>query len=876
MTAASGAVYVGHLVALTPAPVVSQASYRLFQNGDSTTAGTAYAAKDTAATVQQDTAFRLRLNLGANSSGGSIGTNVSYKLQYAPRGADNVCDPSFTNEAYSDVTNGSLVAFYDNPTPADGAAYVSSANDPTRTGITAVGQKYNESNPLNVGTSIPANQDGLWDIALTMPSVNKAWSQVAPGGPQRWNAIASSSDGAKLAAGASGYVFTSTDSGATWTSRSNSGTHTWTSLASSSDGAKIIGTVNGGQALRSTDSGVTWTSLAGSPSVYWYDVASSADGSKYIGATASGIYVSTDSGATWTQRSAVSAISVAMSADGAKAVASVNAGSVYTSADSGTTWTAQAGAGTRAWNAVASSSDGAKLVAVANAGYIYTSTDSGVTWTQQTAAGSRNWYSVTSSADGSKFAAGVNGGYIYNSTDSGATWTQQTNAGSRAWYAIASSDDGLKLAAGDNTSGAGALYAIALTSNPSGATYCLRAVNSDGSTLPTYTVIPSITQPVPTVSQANYRWFTNADSLTPGSALSAQDTAASIASQTPFRLRQRLAVDTAQLPVSTANYKLQYAEKVGTCDTGFSGETYADLYSGGVFSSPTSLAGSDMYTDSFSGSVAWGNASDAAVSDGLEASVASKASLGVDSYYLGAYTHFAVPTNATITGVSVSTNRRSGTSGGVIGNAVDKVISLVKNGFIYSDNKSTGQSWGNVNSWGGPTDLWGMTLTPADVNDTAFGAVFQATVSGDGVSSQGVAYVDSISITVYYTLPATPLIYSDNITPASASLISSTVNDPTNAGRPTVYQSYYENSPFTNNQAAIPAGSDGVWDFALTSTASAVGKTYCLRTVDSNSAQLSSYTQIPEITVLGTSGPTLDQQLRGGQSVVGTKAPFTW
>ncbi len=80
---------------------------------------------------------------------------------------------------------------------------------------------------------------------------------------------------------------------------------------------------------------------------------------------------------------------------------------------------------------------------------------------------------------------------------------------------------------------------------------------------------------VATLTQANYRWFTNADSATPGAALDVQDTAVAIGTEIPLRLRQRVAVDTND--ATSIPLKLQYAERSGACDTSFSGETYVDV-----------------------------------------------------------------------------------------------------------------------------------------------------------------------------------------------------------------------------------------------------------------------------------------------------------
>jgi len=78
----------------------------------------------------------------------------------------------------------------------------------------------------------------------------------------------------------------------------------------------------------STNSGATWTP-SGSPAAGWVSVASSSDGSKLVAASDAGIYTSANSGVTWTQHSIpryslaayASLVSVALSSDGSKFVA---------------------------------------------------------------------------------------------------------------------------------------------------------------------------------------------------------------------------------------------------------------------------------------------------------------------------------------------------------------------------------------------------------------------------------------------------------------------------------------------------------------------------------------------------------------------------
>ena len=329
------------------------------------------------------------------------------------------------------------------------AAYNPTFDTPTATGvgfsvsITNYDASYTWDTPTVSRGSVAVTGTGEW-------STNSNSS-----GLRVWLSIASSSDGTKLAAVENvGYIYTSTDSGATWSQQIGSGSRAWRSIASSSDGTKLAAVVSGdsgGYIYTSTNSGVTWTEQTNSGSKTWRSIASSSDGTKLAAVVLNGyIYTSTDSGATWSQQTVAGSSewrSIASSSDGTKLAAVANRGYIYTSIDSGATWSQRTGAGLRAWRWIASSSDGTKLAAVANDGNVYTSTNSGATWSQRTVSSSSSeWRSIASSSDGTKLAAVKETGYIHTSTDSGATWNQQTVAGSREWRSIASSSDGTKLA----------------------------------------------------------------------------------------------------------------------------------------------------------------------------------------------------------------------------------------------------------------------------------------------------------------------------------------------------------------------------------------------------------------------------------------------
>jgi len=88
----------------------------------------------------------------------------------------------------------------------------------------------------------------------------------------------------------------------------------------------------------------------------------------------------------------------------------------------------------------------------------------------------------------------------------------------------------------------------------------------------------AITMQAPTFNQSAYRLFNNLDFTDVGTTLAAQDTAATLGSTgAAFRLRMLLHIALNKLFASDQTFKLQFAQQSGTCDTGFVGETYADV-----------------------------------------------------------------------------------------------------------------------------------------------------------------------------------------------------------------------------------------------------------------------------------------------------------
>lgn len=136
------------------------------------------------------------------------------------------------------------------------------------------------------------------------------------------------------------------------------------------------------------------------------------------------------------------------------------------------------------------------------------------------------------------------------------------------------------------------------------------------------------------------------------------------------------------------------------------------------------------------------------------------------------------------------------------------------------------------------------------------------------------------AVTGYSDITTTSAIaYADNSSLTNAATITTHANDP-KASTDTTIQTYHEsNSPDIANPNTISSGKFAMWDYSLKDLSAPGDTTYCLRLVGSDGSRLLSYTYFPEFTTASSApaGPTLEQQVRGGQSVInGIKSFFSW
>lgn len=117
-----------------------------------------------------------------------------------------------------------------------------------------------------------------------------------------------------------------------------------------------------------------------------------------------------------------------------------------------------------------------------------------------------------------------------------------------------------------------------------------------------------------------------------------------------------------------------------------------------------------------------------------------------------------VPAGATINGITVKIERyNSVTPGDFTLTINDSAIYLTKDGStLVGNNKSTGAAWQSSDNnttvdFGGSADLWGTTLTAAEVNASTFGVMISPSLTFDNSENGSNVKIDQVTITIEYT-----------------------------------------------------------------------------------------------------------------------------
>jgi len=110
---------------------------------------------------------------------------------------------------------------------------------------------------------------------------------------------------------------------------------------------------------------------------------------------------------------------------------------------------------------------------------------------------------------------------------------------------------------------------------------------------------------------------------------------------------------------------------------------------------------------------------------------------------------FSIPSGATIKGIEVLINRSPSSGGETFTD--DNIIELVLSGTVQGTGKADASTWANGYNeviYGSPTDMWGATLTPTNINNSGFGVQMKIDNTNSGGGNN--VFVAHIKIKIYW------------------------------------------------------------------------------------------------------------------------------
>lgn len=159
------------------------------------------------------------------------------------------------------------------------------------------------------------------------------------------------------------------------------------------------------------------------------------------------------------------------------------------------------------------------------------------------------------------------------------------------------------------------------------------------------------------------------------------------------------------------------------------------------------------WSNQLSGTFPWTSVTNAESTDGAYASVNLQTITSPDTSDTleGDTFGFEIAASATILGVEVEVIRKRTINAGTP-EVHDLTVQLIGLGGGVDNKADTGTSWTASDVtvvYGSPSDLWGVSITPAQINATAFGINIAVEATG-GASGDIDAQVDSVRIKVHY------------------------------------------------------------------------------------------------------------------------------
>ncbi len=172
-----------------------------------------------------------------------------------------------------------------------------------------------------------------------------------------------------------------------------------------------------------------------------------------------------------------------------------------------------------------------------------------------------------------------------------------------------------------------------------------------------------------------------------------------------------------------------------------------------------------MANVAFGGLDPWANVNNAKVLDGIYTTSqnVNGNNQSVTNLLQASNFGFSIPLTATIIGIQVDmTCKASINSGGFLNSVGDAVASgsppitgmgLTQSNVRVGTGKFVIGKWSTSDStrtYGGAADMWGTSLTPADVNSSDFGVQYLGAIGADSTTTV-IAYIDFIQVSVTYT-----------------------------------------------------------------------------------------------------------------------------
>lgn len=175
---------------------------------------------------------------------------------------------------------------------------------------------------------------------------------------------------------------------------------------------------------------------------------------------------------------------------------------------------------------------------------------------------------------------------------------------------------------------------------------------------------------------------------------------------------------------------------------------YADVTS---YKYPSTAANADR-----DGKEAWTNVNDAKTDNGASADSPKIKSTYSDWLRLTnfGFTSADIPTGSTINGIEMVIEKKT-KSDPIISYIEDSALYLRDSGGQVGDNTADlGVKWStswDTTTYGGASDMWGTTLSQADIIDSTFGCDLSMLSTSGIITKDG--EVDYVKIRVYYTPP---------------------------------------------------------------------------------------------------------------------------